>query len=49
MSEGTVRIITGEIERPRVCCSLNPTALQPLRELPVTAGSLERSPLSRRP
>lgn len=25
-------IITGEIERPRVCYSLNPTALQPLRE-----------------
>ena len=25
-------IITGEIERPRVCYSLNATALQPLRQ-----------------
>lgn len=25
-------IITGEIERPRVCYSLNPAALQPLRQ-----------------
>ena len=26
-------IITGEIERPRVCYSLNPAALEPLRRL----------------
>ena len=25
-------IITGEIERPRVCYSLNPQALEPLRQ-----------------
>ncbi len=25
-------IITGEIEHPRVCYSLNPTALEPIRE-----------------
>lgn len=42
-------IITGEIERPRVCYSLNPTALRPLREFLATAESLERSRLSRRP
>jgi len=36
-------IITGEIEHPRVCYSLNPTALQPLREFLATAGSAERS------
>jgi ArsR family transcriptional regulator len=41
-------IIIGEIERPRVCYSLNPTALQPLREFLATAESLERSRLSRR-
>ena len=28
----TAGIIIGEIERPRVCYSLNPTALRPLRE-----------------
>jgi ArsR family transcriptional regulator len=32
-------IITGQIERPRVCYSLNPTALEPLREFLVTAVS----------
>jgi ArsR family transcriptional regulator len=32
-------IITGEIERPRVCYSLNPTALEPLREFLLTAVS----------
>ncbi|GCA53786.1 winged helix-turn-helix transcriptional regulator [Brucella tritici] len=32
-------IITGEIERPRVCYSLNPIALAPLRQfLDVVAG-----------
>ena len=36
-------IITGEIERPRVCYSLNPTALEPLRELLAAAESLGRS------
>lgn len=41
-------IITGEIERPRVCYSLNPTALQPLREFLATAESLGRSRPSRR-
>ena len=41
-------IITGEIERPRVCYSLNPMALQPLREFLATAESLERSRSSRR-
>jgi ArsR family transcriptional regulator len=35
-------IITGEIERPRVCYSLNPTALRPLREFLVAAGSPRR-------
>jgi ArsR family transcriptional regulator len=32
-------IITGEIERPRVCYSLNLTALQPLREFLAAAAS----------
>lgn len=41
-------IITGEIEHPRVCYSLNLTALQPLREFLATAGSLERSRPPRR-
>ena len=41
-------IITGEIERPRVCYSLNPTALQPLSEFLATAESLERPRPSRR-
>jgi len=41
-------IITGEIEHPRVCYSLNPTALQPLREFLATAEPLERSRPSRR-
>lgn len=36
-------IITGEIEHPRVCYSLNPTALEPLREFLLTAKSLGRS------
>jgi ArsR family transcriptional regulator len=41
-------IITGEIERPRVCYSLNPAALQPLHEFLVTAGSPQRPRLSGR-
>ena len=41
-------VITGEIERPRVCYSLNPAALQPLREFLATVESLERSRSSRR-
>jgi ArsR family transcriptional regulator, arsenate/arsenite/antimonite-responsive transcriptional repressor len=41
-------IITGEIEHPRVCYSLNPAALRPLREFLATAETLERSRLSRR-
>ena len=36
-------IITGEIERPRVCYSLNPAALEPLREFLGTAVSPARS------
>jgi ArsR family transcriptional regulator len=36
-------IITGEIEHPRVCYSLNPTALEPLREFLITAGSPGRA------
>jgi ArsR family transcriptional regulator len=32
-------IITGEIEHPRVCYSLNPAALRPLREFLAAAGS----------
>ena len=36
-------IITGEIERPRVCYSLNPAALEPLREFLGTAVSPGRS------
>ncbi len=39
-------IITGEIERPRVCYSLNPAALQPLREFLVTAAESSRPPRS---
>jgi ArsR family transcriptional regulator len=35
-------IITGEIEHPRVCYSLNPTALEPLREFLITAESPKR-------
>jgi len=41
-------VITGEIERPRVCYSLNPMALQPLLEFLATAESLERSRSPRR-
>lgn len=41
-------IITGEIEHPRVCYSLNPMTLQPLREFLATAESLERPRPSRR-
>jgi ArsR family transcriptional regulator len=41
-------IITGEIEHPRVCYSLNPAALRPLRELLATAETPERSRPSRR-
>jgi len=36
-------IITGEIERPRVCYSLKPAALGPLREFLAAAGSPGRS------
>ena len=36
-------IITGEIERPRVCYSLNPAALEPLREFLASAELLGRS------
>lgn len=35
-------IVTGEIERPRVCYSLNPDALEPLAEL-LTAVLARRS------
>lgn len=35
-------IITGEIERPRVCYSLNPMVLRPLREFLATAESHRR-------
>jgi ArsR family transcriptional regulator len=35
-------IITGEIERPRVCYSLNRAALEPLREFLTAATSLGR-------
>jgi ArsR family transcriptional regulator len=41
-------IITGEIEHPRICYYLNPTALRPLREFLATAESLERTQSSRR-
>jgi ArsR family transcriptional regulator len=41
-------IITGEIERPRVCYSLNPMALQPLRQFLATAESGGRSRSSAR-
>lgn len=41
-------IITGEIERPRICYSLNPTALQPLSEFLATAEPLERPRPARR-
>jgi len=34
-------IITGEIERPRVCYSLNPAALEPLRAF---LDALDRAP-----
>ena len=36
-------IITGQIERPRVCYSLNATALEPLREFLVAALSPRQS------
>jgi DNA-binding transcriptional ArsR family regulator len=32
-------IITGDIERPRVCYSLNPSALEPLRDFLAMAAS----------
>jgi ArsR family transcriptional regulator len=41
-------IVTGEIEGPRVCYSLNPAALQPLREFLATAGFPGRPRSSRR-
>jgi ArsR family transcriptional regulator len=41
-------IISGEIEGPRVCYSLNPEALRPLREFLLTAESPERPRSSRR-
>jgi len=44
-------IITGEIERPRVCYSLNPNALEPLRRMlnrladgPASKNGSERRP-----
>ncbi len=44
-------VITGEIERPRVCYSLNPMALEPLRQLlnrladmPAAKNGSERGP-----
>ena len=44
-------VITGEIERPRVCYSLNPMALEPLRQLlnrlgdrPAAKNESERAP-----
>ena len=42
-------IITGEIERPRVCYSLNPTSLLPLRSLlnAVTHSAASGNPPSR--
>jgi ArsR family transcriptional regulator len=36
-------IITGEIERPRVCYSLNPAALRPLRDFLQTVESSGRA------
>ena len=41
-------VITGEIEHPRVCYSLNPAALLPLREFLATAESRARPRPSRR-
>jgi ArsR family transcriptional regulator len=41
-------IITGEIKHPRVCYSLNPTALEPLRAFLAIARSPERSRPSRK-
>ena len=41
-------IITGEIEHPRVCYSLNALALQPLRDFLAIAGPRERFRSSRR-
>ncbi len=38
----TAGIITGEIERPRVCYSLNPAALEPLLEFVTIAASPTR-------
>lgn len=41
-------IISGEIEGPRVCYSLNPTVLRPLRDFLATAEPAARTPFSRR-
>lgn len=41
-------VITGEIEHPRVCYSLNPAALLPLREFLATAEPRARARSSRR-
>jgi ArsR family transcriptional regulator len=41
-------IISGEIEGPRICYSLNPAALRPLREFLGTAESPGPGPSSRR-
>ena len=41
-------IITGEIEHPRICYSLNALALQPLRDFLATAELPERFRSSRR-
>ena len=44
----TAGVITGEIEHPRVCYSLNPGALLPLREFLATAESRAQAQPSRR-
>jgi ArsR family transcriptional regulator len=41
-------IVTGEIEGPRICYSLNPAALRPLRQFLATAQSPAQSRSSRR-
>jgi ArsR family transcriptional regulator len=41
-------IVTGEIEGPRTCYSLNPAALRPLHEFLATAVPAERPRSSRR-
>ena len=41
-------IISGEIEGPRVCYSLNPVALRPMRDFLATAEPAGRTPISGR-